>query len=413
MSSHAAALIPVVLVAVGFAIFCLVDVARAEEVRYLPRWAWAVISLISVPLGGIVYLIFGRRRQWPADEPASRSWARHPGSRARLRSLSAARPRARGLQAGDHVIEVDRLCKRFGRLTAVDDLSFAVRPGRVTGFLGPNGAGKTTTLRIVLGLHAPTSGAASVAGWRYHDLTRPLYHVGALLDADGVHPDRTASSHLLAVAQSNGIGRHRVAELLQLTGLQAVADERLRGFSQGMRQRLGIALALLGDAPILIFDEPVNGLDPEGIQWIRGLFKTLAAEGRTVLVSSHLMSEMAQTADHLIIIGRGRLLADAPIDEFIAAHTRSDVRVRSARADELATLLTEHGAHVTRDSDDDALTVTGIDPAGIGELAAARGLALHELVARHASLEQAYLAITRDSVDYHAGAPLPAEHPQR
>jgi ABC-2 type transport system ATP-binding protein len=310
------------------------------------------------------------------------------------------------------VIEVDRLCKRFGRLTAVDDLSFAVRPGRVTGFLGPNGAGKTTTLRIVLGLHAPTSGTASVAGRRYHDLTRPLYHVGALLDADAVHPDRTASSHLLAVAQSNGIGRHRAAEVLQLTGLQAVADERLRGFSQGMRQRLGIALALLVDPPILIFDEPVNGLDPEGIQWIRGLFKTLAAEGRTVLVSSHLMSEMAQTADHLIIIGRGRLLADAPIDEFIAANTRSDVRVRSPRADELATLLTERGAHVTRDGDD-ALTVTGIDPAGIGDLAAARVLALHELVARHASLEQAYLTITRDSVDYHAGTPLPAEHPQR
>ncbi len=300
------------------------------------------------------------------------------------------------------MIEVDCLSKRFGVLLAVDDLSFVVQPGLVTGFLGPNGAGKTTTMRIVLGLTAPTSGTALVAGHRYADLTRPLHHVGALLDADAVHPGRTARAHLLSVAQSNGIDRRRVAQLLELTGLSAVADKRLRSFSLGMKQRLGIATALLGDAPILIFDEPVNGLDPEGVQWIRDLFKALAGEGRTVLVSSHLMSEMALTANHLIIIGRGQLLADAPTDQFIAEHTRSDVYVRSPQAGELAAVLTRRGARVTPDGDK-ALVVTGVDAAQVGDIAAARGLALHQLATRHASLEQAYLTITRDTVDYHAG----------
>jgi ABC-2 type transport system ATP-binding protein len=210
------------------------------------------------------------------------------------------------------MIEVDRLSKRFGPVTAVDDLSFTVRPGRVTGFLGPNGAGKTTTMRVILGLDAPTSGRALVAGQRYDGLIRPLREVGSLLDATALHPGRTAWAHVLSIAQANGIGRPRVTDVLRLTGLEGVARRRVGGFSLGMKQRLGIAAAMLGDPPVLMFDEPVNGLDPEGIRWIRGFFRELAADGRTILVSSHLMSEMAQTADHLVIIGRGRLLADVP-----------------------------------------------------------------------------------------------------
>ena len=237
------------------------------------------------------------------------------------------------------MIEVDRLCKRFGRVTAVDGLGFTVRPGQVTGFLGPNGAGKTTTMRVILGLDAPTSGTALVGGRRYQAIIRPLRQVGSLLDATAVPGGRTAWFHLLSIAQSNGIGRRRVTEVLQLTGLDMVARGRVKGFSLGMKQRLGIAAALLGDPPVLMFDEPVNGLDAEGVRWIRRLFQTLAAEGRTVFVSSHLMSEMAVTADHLIIIGRGRLLADTPTERFIEASARTDVLVRSPRADELARLL--------------------------------------------------------------------------
>jgi len=227
------------------------------------------------------------------------------------------------------MIEVDRLRKRFGPVTAVDGLSFTVRPGQVTGFLGPNGAGKTTTMRVILGLDAPTSGTALVGGRRYQAIIRPLRQVGSLLDATAVPGGRTAWYHLLSIAQSNGIGHRRVAEVLQLTGLDAAARRRLRGFSLGMKQRLGIAAALLGDPPVLMFDEPVNGLDAEGVRWIRQLFKTLAAEDRTVFVASHLMGEMALTADHLIIIGRGRLLADTPTDRFVESSARHDVLVRS------------------------------------------------------------------------------------
>ena len=221
------------------------------------------------------------------------------------------------------MIEVEKLSKHFGPVTAVDGLSFAVRPGHVTGFLGPNGAGKTTTMRLILGLEAPTSGTALVGGRRYRDIVRPLHEVGSLLDANAVHPGRTAWCHLLSLAQSNGIGPSRVLKVLQLTGLDAVAHRRFKGFSLGMKQRVGIAAAMLGDPPILMFDEPVNGLDPEGIHWIRQMFKTLAAEGRTVFVSSHLMSEMALTADHLIIIGRGRLIADMATYRFIESSARA------------------------------------------------------------------------------------------
>jgi ABC-2 type transport system ATP-binding protein len=302
------------------------------------------------------------------------------------------------------MIEVDRLSKRFGSVTAVDGLSFAVRPGHVTGFLGPNGAGKTTTMRVVLGLDAPTSGTALVGGRRYQEIIRPLRQAGSLLDATAVHGGRTAWWHLLSIARSNGIGRRRVTEVLELTGLDTVAGRRIKGFSLGMKQRVGIAAALLGDPPVLMFDEPANGLDAEGVHWIRQLFKSLAAEGRTVFVSSHLMSEMALTADHLIIIGRGKLLADTPTKRFTEASARGDVLVRSPQAGELAALLTARGAAVTA-QDNGGLAVTGLDAPAIAGLAAAHGIAVHELVPRHASLEQAYLDLTGDSTDYRAGKP--------
>jgi ABC-2 type transport system ATP-binding protein len=301
------------------------------------------------------------------------------------------------------MIEVSHLSKRFGPVTAVDDLSFAARPGHVTGFLGPNGAGKTTTMRALLGLDLPTSGTALVGGRRYRDIIRPLHAVGSLLDANAVHAGRSAWFHLLAIAQSNGIGRRRVTEVLGLTGLAEVAHRPAKGFSLGMKQRLGIAAALLGDPGILIFDEPANGLDPEGIHWIRELFKSLAAEGRTVFVSSHLMSEMALTADYLIIIGRGRLIADLPTEQFVESSARADVLVRSPRAGELAALLTARGGTVV--TGDDGLAVTGLDAPAIADLAAEHGLPVHELVPRHPSLEEAYLDITRGSTEFRAGIP--------
>jgi ABC-2 type transport system ATP-binding protein len=302
------------------------------------------------------------------------------------------------------MIEVDRLTKRFGPVTAVDGLSFTVRPGHVTGFLGPNGAGKTTTMRVILGLDAPTSGTARVNQKSYASLIRPLHQVGALLDATALHGGRTARAHVASIAQSNGIGRQRVTEVLALTGLEPVANRRVSGFSLGMKQRLGIAVALLGDPPILMFDEPVNGLDTEGIAWIRQFFKALAGDGRTVLVSSHLMSEMSQTADHLIVIGRGRLLADTSTAQLIESSTRRDVLVRSPRAGELAGLMGARGATVTRE-DDGGLAVTGLDAPAIGDLAAELGIAVHALVPRSASLEEAYLDLTGDSVEYRAASP--------
>jgi ABC-2 type transport system ATP-binding protein len=297
------------------------------------------------------------------------------------------------------MIEVERISKRFGPVTAVDDLTFTVRPGRVTGFLGPNGAGKTTTMRIILGLAAPTSGRALVGGRRYAGLIRPLREVGSLLDATALHAGRTGWAHLWSIAQANGITKPRVTEVLGLTGLEAVARRRVGDFSLGMKQRLGIAAALLGDPPVLMFDEPVNGLDPEGIHWIRGFFRELAADGRTVLVSSHLMSEMEQTADHLVIIGRGRLLADVPTAELIESSARRDVLLRTPRAAELAELIAQRGGTVTR-QDDGALVVTGLDAAAIGDLAAGAGIAVHALVPRQASLEDAYLDLTGESTDY-------------
>jgi ABC-2 type transport system ATP-binding protein len=304
------------------------------------------------------------------------------------------------------MIELKGLTKRFGHVTAVDELSFTVRPGRVTGFLGPNGAGKTTTMRLILGLDVPTSGTALVGGHRYQQLIRPLRQVGSMLDATAVHGGRTAYDHLLSLAVSNGIRRSRVKQVLELTGLDSVAAKRIRGFSLGMKQRLGIAVALLGEPPVLMFDEPVNGLDADGVRWIRQLLRQLAADDHTVLVSSHLMSEMALTADHLIVIGRGKLLADSPTQSITLSGARADVLVRSPRAGELAELLTARGAAVKVEQDG-GLAVTGMDPPAIADLAAEHGVAVHELVPRQPSLEQAYLDLTAASTDYRAPATTP------
>jgi ABC-2 type transport system ATP-binding protein len=301
------------------------------------------------------------------------------------------------------MIEVRSLTKRFGSTTAVDDLSFDVLPGRVTGFLGPNGSGKSTTMRMILGLDHPTSGAARVNGRNYGQIRRPLHDVGALLDAKAMHGGRSAYNHLLCVAQSNGIPARRVREVLDQVGLSAIGKKRARTLSLGMRQRLGIATALLGDPPVLMFDEPVNGLDPEGILWIRTLLRGLAAEGRTVFVSSHLMSEMALTADHVVVIGRGRLIADTSTAEIIANSSTSYVHVSTPDAPVFLPILTVAGAAVIESAE--GLQVSGLDSARVGELAARNGIVLHELSPRHASLEAAFMELTRDSLDYRTTEP--------
>ncbi|GGL18650.1 multidrug ABC transporter ATP-binding protein [Sphaerisporangium melleum] len=299
------------------------------------------------------------------------------------------------------MIKIAGLTKRYGDRTAVDGLTFTVEPGRVTGFLGPNGAGKSTTMRMILGLDRPDAGTVTIGDRRYVDLPRPMREVGALLDARAVHPMRTARDHLLCLAQTNAIPAARVDEVLELVGLTSVARKRAGTFSLGMGQRLGIAVALLGDPKVLMFDEPVNGLDPEGIKWIRELMRGLAAEGRTVLVSSHLMSEMALTADHLVVIGRGRLIADVSIDDFV--RQGSDVLVRADDQDSFAGRLTELGATV-RPDDDGGLVVTGLEPREIGRAALAAGVVLSELTPRRVSLEEAYMDLTRDSIEFQASA---------
>jgi ABC-2 type transport system ATP-binding protein len=299
------------------------------------------------------------------------------------------------------MIEAVELTKDYGRKRAVDGLSFTVRPGIVTGFLGPNGSGKSTTMRLILGLDRPTKGDVSVNGKHYRDHAAPLHEVGALLEARSVHPGRSARNHLLALAQTHGISRKRVDELIDLVGLHEVAKKRAGQFSLGMGQRLGIATALLGDPSTVMLDEPVNGLDPEGIHWMRNLLKRLAAEGRTVFVSSHLMSEMALTADHLIVIGRGRLIADVPVGEFIQGAGRNVVRVRSPQATELGELLVGPGVAVTF-VDGGALEVSGLTAEQIGDTAAERSLTLHELTPQQASLEEAFMELTRDDLEYAA-----------
>jgi ABC-2 type transport system ATP-binding protein len=445
------AIVVIGAVVVAFVGFCLVDIVRAKQVRYLPKAVWALITCLSMPWGGIVYLAMGR--VWgapaapldaqvkvvrlgadadaeagvgvsgfagtagpagpagPAAGLAGTVGPAGPGAPAGTAApAGAAGPGGLSLsgRVGPVALEVDGLTKRFGQVTAVDDLSFVVQPGRVTGFLGPNGAGKTTTMRVILGLDAPTAGTALVGGRHYARIARPLREVGSLLDANAVHGGRTAWFHLLAIARSNGLRKLRVSEVLELTGLDAVAGQRVKGFSLGMKQRLGIAVALLADPPVLVLDEPANGLDPEGMRWIRLLLRAMAAQGRTVLVSSHLMGEMAMIADHLIIIGRGRLLADLPTGEFIDSYARQDVLVRSPRASELAGLLVASGGSVSP-QEDGGLAVTGLTAPAIGDLAAGQGIAVHELAPRHGSLEAAYLDLTGASTEFRAVSPAAGE----
>jgi ABC-2 type transport system ATP-binding protein len=302
------------------------------------------------------------------------------------------------------MIEVRGLTKRYGAKIAVDNLTFGIEPGRVTGFLGPNGAGKTTTMRCILGLDYPTEGTITVDGKSYHDMSYPMREVGALLEAKAVHGGRSAYNHLLCLAQTNSLPKRRVGEVLELVGLTEVAKKRSKGFSLGMSQRLGIAATLLGDPKVLMFDEPVNGLDPEGILWIRNLMKALATEGRTVFVSSHLMSEMENTADHLIVIGRGKLIAATSMKEFVAGASGASVRVRTPSADQLVRAVTAKGATTSTD-EDGAIEVRGMSAEQIGDLAFGEGIRLHELATVRASLEEAYMEVTADSVEYHAETP--------
>jgi ABC-2 type transport system ATP-binding protein len=307
------------------------------------------------------------------------------------------------------MIEVQNLTKHYGETTAVSDLTFTVKPGVVTGFLGPNGSGKSTTMRLIVGLDAPSAGGVKVNGKRYDDFVAPLDEVGALLEARSVHTSRSAYNHLLTLAQTHGYSRRRVSELIDLVGLESVASKPAGQFSLGMGQRLGIASALLGDPEVVMLDEPVNGLDPDGILWIRNLMKGLAAEGRTVFLSSHLMSEMALTADHLIIIGRGRLIADVSVEEFIRLHSRHTVIVRSPQATRLAELIA--GPNVTTTPlERGLLEIEGLSATEIGLEAASQNIPLEELTPRHASLEEAFMNLTRNELEYQASASTSKNH---
>ena len=301
------------------------------------------------------------------------------------------------------MIEAKGLTKHYGDKRAVEQLSFTVRPGVVTGFLGPNGSGKSTTMRMIMGLDAPTAGDVTVKGKHFKDLRWPLREVGALLEAKAIHPGRSARAHLTMLAQTNHISNARVDELLEVVGLTAVANKRAGKFSLGMGQRLGIAAALLGDPEVLLFDEPVNGLDPDGIRWVRNLLKGLAREGRTVFVSSHLMSEMSLTADDVVIIGKGKLISQITVDELLSQSTENFVRVRSPEAGQLKSALEQASAVVTVE-DDGALSVRGADEVAIGELAAKLSIVLHELAPQSVSLEEAFMELTEDSIEYHGSS---------
>ncbi|MES5816911.1 ATP-binding cassette domain-containing protein [Streptomyces sp. RG80] len=298
------------------------------------------------------------------------------------------------------MIEAENLSKRYGDKVAVQDVSFTVEPGRVTGFLGPNGAGKSTTMRMLLGLDTPDTGRAAIAGKPYHEHERPMAVVGALLGTRAWHPGRSAFNHLLWLAQTQGVARRRVTEVIDLVGLGSSAHRRVGGFSLGMCQRLAIASALLAEPGVLVLDEPVNGLDPVGVRWIRDLMKSQAAEGRTVLVASHLLNEMAVTADHLIVIGRGRIIADCSTQDFLARNATSSVLVRSAHSARLRELITEAGGACTS-GEDDSLIVSGLDPSRIAEVALAGRLTVHELTPQFTTLEEAFMEATNDSVEYH------------
>jgi ABC-2 type transport system ATP-binding protein len=307
------------------------------------------------------------------------------------------------------MIEAHSMTKRYGEKVAVDDLSFTVRPGIVTGFLGPNGAGKSTTMRLIIGLDSPTGGNVTVNGKAYRKHPAPLHEVGTLLEARAIHTGRSAYNHLLALAQTHGIGARRVDEVIDLVGLREVARKRVGGFSLGMGQRLGIAAALLGNPETLILDEPANGLDPEGIRWIRTLLRDLAAEGRTIFVSSHLMSEMSLMADQLIVVGRGRLIASTTVDDFIRQASSEVVRVRTPDPQRLAAALAGDKVTVISGKEQGVLEVQGLRSDDIGDVAAAQGIALHELTPEQASLEEAFMRLTKDAVEYHASTVSGAE----
>jgi ABC-2 type transport system ATP-binding protein len=306
------------------------------------------------------------------------------------------------LREDTEMIEAQGLTKRYGDHIAVENLSFTVRPGRVTGFLGPNGSGKTTTMRMILGLDRPAAGSVTIGGKPFARAFSAMREVGALLDPKAVHGGRSAYKHLLCLSQTNGIPRRRVDEVIGIVGLGHVAGKRAKGFSLGMSQRLGIAAALLGDPDVLIFDEPVNGLDPEGIRWIRLLMRSLAAEGRTVFVSSHLMSEMENTADHLIVIGRGKLIADCPVAEFTAGGTAQAVTVKTPDAQRLAEVVTAAGASPERGKTEDEVVVRGLSAEQVGDLALAHGIVLYKLASARPSLEEAFMELTADTVEYQA-----------
>jgi ABC-2 type transport system ATP-binding protein len=311
------------------------------------------------------------------------------------------------------MIEAQNITKRYGEKVAVDDLSFTVKPGIVTGFLGPNGAGKSTAMRLIVGLDAPTRGRVTVNGKLYRDHAAPLHEVGTMLEAHAIHTGRSARNHLLALAQTHGIPGTRVDEVIDLVGLQEVARKRVGSFSLGMGQRLGIASALLGDPETLILDEPVNGLDPEGIRWIRNLLRNLANEGRTVFVSSHLMSEMSLMADQLIVVGRGRLIADTAVEDFIRQASSDTVRVRTPEPQRLALVLAAEGVTIVSGKEPSVLEVQGLRSEQIGDVAAEHGIALHELTPEQASLEEAFMRLTHDAVEYHASAQLPTDDDTR
>ncbi|MDX6621272.1 MAG: type transport system ATP-binding protein [Gaiellales bacterium] len=311
------------------------------------------------------------------------------------------------------MIEAQNITKRYGEKVAVDDLSFTVKPGIVTGFLGPNGAGKSTAMRLIVGLDSPTRGRVTVNGKLYREHAAPLHEVGTMLEARAIHTGRSARNHLLALAQTHGIPETRVDEVIDLVGLQEVARKRVGSFSLGMGQRLGIASALLGDPETLILDEPVNGLDPEGIRWIRNLLRNLADEGRTVFVSSHLMSEMSIMADQLIVVGRGKLIADTTVEEFIQQASSDTVRVRTPDPQRLALVLAAEGVTIVSGKEKSLLEVQGLRSDQIGDVAAEHGIALHELTPEQASLEEAFMRLTHDAVEYHASAQLPTEDDAR
>jgi ABC-2 type transport system ATP-binding protein len=352
----------------------------------------------------------------PAALPRVPSVSGPPAALPRVPSVSgppAPLPRVPGVtgpRADGGTIGVRSLSKHYGAKVAVDGLSFDVLPGRVTGFLGPNGAGKSTTMRVIMGLDAATTGTATVNGRRYHDLPWPMREVGALLEARAIHPGRSAYAHLWMLAQTNDIPRRRVDEVLGLVGLSEVAHQRAGQFSLGMGQRLGMAAALLGDPDVLLFDEPVNGLDTDGIRWVRQLLRDLADEGRTVLVSSHLMNEMAITADHVVVIAKGRLVADLPTSDFTAHYTRSAVRVRSRYLDRLVPALTAAGASARQEADG-SVTVSGLDPGEVGEVACRESIALSELSPQTATLEQAFIESTEGALEFRGGRPLAGVQP--